>query len=208
MSLPPDDIPLGNYEDKYNAKNPISRFLVQNFIKNFRQLLDKKSGCHSIAEVGAGEGYLTGILRRSYPLTTKIYVSDISDTVLDIARRDLADKNIEFSIQYLEKLSYNNNVFDLIVCCEVLEHVQDPHKALSELYRVSNGYVILSVPDEPIWRILNIIRRKYIKNLGNTPGHINHWSRQEFIELVKSHDFKIDMVLKPFPWTMILAHRR
>ncbi|MEK9158163.1 MAG: class I SAM-dependent methyltransferase [Patescibacteria group bacterium] len=201
------DVPLGNYENKYAAQNPISRFLVENFLKNFRELLRITPKPHTIAEIGAGEGFLTSILRDTYPVPTKIFASDISNVILDVARRNLADKNIEFSIQYGENLSYEDHSFDLIVCSEVLEHVQDPNKTLREIYRISNGWVILSVPWEPTWRILNVLRGKYLRHLGNTPGHINHWSRKEFIRLVESHDFKIEKVLKSFPWTMILVYR-
>jgi hypothetical protein len=95
-------------------------------------------------------------------------------------------------------------VFDLVLGIEVLEHVPDPTAALAELERVSRGRLILSVPREPIWRFANMARGKYLANLGNTPGHIQHWSRRSFAELVGSR-LEVVRVSTPFPWTMIEA---
>ena len=64
--------------------------------------------------------------------------------------------------------------------------------------------MIISVPREPIWRFLNLLRGKYIKDLGNTPGHLQHWSSDKFVDLVSNY-FEIIEVKKPFPWTMLLC---
>ena len=61
---------------------------------------------------------------------------------------------------------------------EVLEHVPDPERTVSEMARVAKRWVLVSVPREPLWRGLNMARGAYIKDLGNTPGHINHWSKR------------------------------
>ena len=39
-------------------------------------------------------------------------------------------------------------------------------------------------PREPLWRGLNIARGAYLKDLGNTPGHLNHWSKRGFVALL------------------------
>lgn len=48
----------------------------------------------------------------------------------------------------ITNIPYENNSFDGIICCHVLEHVSDDRKALSELYRVltPGGWAILQVP--------------------------------------------------------------
>jgi len=94
---------------------------------------------------------------------------------------------------------------DLVVCCEVLEHLEDPEKALQVLRSISGTRLILSVPLEPVWRMLNMARGKYWNEWGNTPGHIQHWSRQEFIGLVEKY-FRVIEVRSPLPWTMVLCH--
>jgi hypothetical protein len=65
----------------------------------------------------------------------------------------------------------------------------------------------LSVPREPIWRAGNLARGRYVQALGNTPGHVNHWSAKQFERFVASGLDVID-VAKPLPWTMLCATPR
>jgi hypothetical protein len=50
-------------------------------------------------------------------------------------------------------------------------------------------------------------RGKYLGALGNTPGHVNHWGRGAFLQLM-SRRFDILQVRSPLPWTMVLCRRR
>ena len=79
--------------------------------------------------------------------------------------------------------------------------------SLREIARVSRGAVVLSVPREPIWRAANMVRGKYVKEWGNTPGHVQHWSRRGFASLVGRH-FDGVQVKSPFPWTVASARVR
>lgn len=96
--------------------------------------------------------------------------------------------------------------FDLIVCCEVLEHLEDPEKAIHNLMHYGNRF-IFSVPNEPIWRIMNMARGKYLGSLGNTPGHIQHFSGKRFIELLESCGLDIKRMEKPLPWLMAYCEK-
>ena len=104
----------------------------------------------------------------------------------------------------IARLPFPPLAFDLVMAIEVLEHVHDPVAALAEFVRVSRGRLVLSVPREPIWRVANMARGKYLADLGNTPGHVQHWSRRTFVELVGSQ-LEVVNVSTPFPWTMIEA---
>jgi 2-polyprenyl-3-methyl-5-hydroxy-6-metoxy-1,4-benzoquinol methylase len=95
---------------------------------------------------------------------------------------------------------------DLVVCCEVLEHVPDPEVALDRLHGLTRRHLIASVPREPLWRALNMARLKYLPTFGNTPGHIQHWSSRAFVALM-SRRFRLLEVRRPLPWTMILAEK-
>ena len=92
---------------------------------------------------------------------------------------------------------------DLIVCCEVLEHVERPADALAALRGVGAKHYILSVPREPLWRVLNMARGKYLGALGNTPGHLNHWSRRGFVAFLERGGFRLERCVQPWPWTMV-----
>jgi hypothetical protein len=51
---------------------------------------------------------------------------------------------------------------------------------------------------------MNMARGAYLKDLGNTPGHLNHWSRKGFVELLSRHG-QVVATRSPFPWTMLLV---
>ena len=104
-------------------------------------------------------------------------------------------------------MNYKDDSAELIVCCEVLEHLQNPQKAFKSLQRIVKKNLILSVPREPIWRLLNFMRGKYLSEFGNTPGHIQHWSRYSFIKTVSRY-FDIIEVKSPLPWTMLLCQNK
>ena len=108
-----------------------------------------------------------------------------------------------------EKHILNKGRYDLVICSEVLEHLEDPERALKNIKELCNekGFILLSVPKEPIWRICNMARGKYWKDLGNTPGHIQHWTKKKFCRMVVNNDMKIVSVKTPFPWTMVLAKK-
>jgi len=199
-------IVVGNAYDKYGSSNPIERWLVNGFASALTELVDRVTPA-SIYEVGCGEGYWTlqwlgkGIAVRG---------SDFSEKVINLARENVRSRGFSpsiFSARSIYNIEPGRDSADLIVCCEVLEHLENPEAGLVSLQRVAIDHVILSVPREPIWRTLNLLRRKYWRNTGNTPGHIQHWSSKEFIELVDRY-FGVVEIRKPLPWTMLLCRKR
>ncbi len=195
-----NDIVTGNYYNKYQTKNPIARYLMDGFFNAITELvvgLDVKS----VHEVGCGEGHLTSFLRRILP-GTNIRGSDFSSDVITLAEN--LNEDIIFKVQSIYDLEPKFDTAELVVCCEVLEHLEYPLEALKILQQISAKYCLLSVPREPIWRVLNMCRGKYVRDLGNTPGHIQHWSKRSFLGLIDSH-FDIVKVKKPFPWTVVLC---
>ncbi len=200
----------GNTEDKYNAKNPISKILVNGFMRNFKGLLEVVPTPKNIIEVGAGEGFLTDILARKFE-KAHIIACDLSERQNEMARENLAKFGSRMSVQKedAENITLKDRSVNFVVCCEVLEHVEKPKKALSEIHRIldKDGYALMSVPWEPIWRMLNLVRFTYIKDLGNTPGHLNHFSRSGFVKIVEDAGFKLVKKSHPFPWSMILVKK-
>src|ERR1700754_4604671 len=79
-----------------------------------------------------------------------------------------------------------------------------PARALAEMARVASRWLLVSVPHEPLWRALNVARGAYVKDFGNTPGHLNHWSRRGFASLLGGYGQVVD-ARSPFPWTMLLV---
>jgi 2-polyprenyl-3-methyl-5-hydroxy-6-metoxy-1,4-benzoquinol methylase len=101
-------------------------------------------------------------------------------------------------------LPFEDDSFDLVCALEVLEHLERPRDALAELARVSRGALLVSVPREPLWRISHLLALQDVRSLGNTPGHVNHWSSRAFEEVVSDYG-RVARVRKPFPWTVVLA---
>jgi len=104
----------------------------------------------------------------------------------------------------VENLPFAANEFDLATAVEVLEHVPDPVHTVSEMARCAERHLLVSVPREPLWRMLNMARGAYVSELGNTPGHLNHWSKRSFVRLLSGHGEVVE-VRSPFPWTMLLV---
>lgn len=195
--------PAGNYYDKYHTRNPIARAMMSGFLRAFDDLLAHCNGTKSALEVGCGEGELTIRLARQH---SRLAAFDIAPEVIEEAHRRLAAANVSAQLRTdsIFNLEPGRDSADLVVCCEVLEHLEDPKLALEKLHSVCGRYLITSVPREPLWRALNLARGKYIRDLGNTPGHVQHWSRSRFLQLLRQY-FRVEEVRAPIPWTMALC---
>lgn len=196
--------PAGNYYDKYNTRNPVARYLMNGFLSAFDSLWTRTKVDQAI-EVGCGEGELS---RRLASAGIRIRAFDIAEACVVEARNRAraASLDIEFSVTSLDEMGEIPSS-PLVICCEVLEHLDDPQAGLSMLEKLTSNWLLVSVPREPIWRILNAMRGKYLGQLGNTPGHVNHWSRADFIAFVNTR-FDVVESRSPLPWTMLLCRRR
>lgn len=101
----------------------------------------------------------------------------------------------------------DSDAAEVVLCCEVLEHLERPHDALQTLARLARPYLVASVPREPLWSVMNLRRGKYLRSWGNTPGHVNRWSRGAFVRLLQEQFDVID-VKTPIPWTIALCRSR
>jgi len=199
-------IVIGNAYDKYGSRNPVVRWLMEGFNNSLTELV-AKAAPKTIHEIGCGEGYWVmqwnqqGLNARG---------SDFSSQVIELAQANAKDNDLSTDA-YMQRSIYDLepdcDSADLIVCCEVLEHLENPEAGLQALQNIASKHIIISVPSEPVWCALNLARGKYILNLGNTPGHIQHWSRSGFVKLVSQY-FDIIEVKSPLPWTMLLGQTK
>ncbi len=201
-SAPAADIPTGNTFDKYGSGNPVVRRLMSGFERTLEELLQRASPT-SVLDVGCGEGVLSQQwARRLEP--GRVVGVDLQDPKLEAEWAARRAGNLEFAAMRAEELAFAENEFDLVAATEVLEHVPNPERVLSEMSRVSRGHLLVSVPHEPLWRVLNVARGAYLRELGNTPGHLNHWSRRGFVALLSAYGEPVE-IRSPFPWTMLLV---
>jgi 2-polyprenyl-3-methyl-5-hydroxy-6-metoxy-1,4-benzoquinol methylase len=197
---------VGNVYDKYGARNPIVKLMIDRFESVLSEFV-AKAAPQSIHEIGCGEGYW--VLRWNEQ-GLQARGCDFSKQVIQIACENASGRGLScsfFELRSIYDLDARQDSADLVVCCEVLEHLENPEVGLQALQRVVDRHLVLSVPHEPLWRALNLARGKYISRWGNTPGHIQHWSRRGFVRLVAKY-FEVVEVRSPLPWTMLLCRPR
>lgn len=199
---------MKEFTGKYTDSGKIGNMLLDNYFRSLKVLINKipkeelKNG--KILEVGCGSGYSTERIKEMLPKNVEFTASDIEDENVKNAKKKLG-KSFVVTKESVYDLQRKDKSIDLIFLLEVLEHLEYPDKALKELKRVGRNYVIIGVPREPIWRILNMARLKYLKDFGNTPGHIQHWGRRSLLKFLKSKGFEIVGVENPLPWTIVLV---
>lgn len=188
------------HAEKYQSGNWIAQKLVSNFMNSILRTV-QQAGSMDVHEIGCGEGHILGILASN---KFKVRGCDISNESLAIAKLESAKRNLDIplEIKSIYDLNADQDAADTVICCEVLEHLTDPEEGLKKLVSIAKKDLIVSVPNEPIWHILNMARGKYLSALGNTPGHFNHWSKKQFIRFVAAQA-EIISVKTPLPWTLI-----
>jgi 2-polyprenyl-3-methyl-5-hydroxy-6-metoxy-1,4-benzoquinol methylase len=199
-----ETVPTGNTYDKYGSTNPVVRRLMARFERDMDELLDV-AGPRSLLDVGCGEGVLTERWARA--IEGRVVGIDLDDPKLRVEWARRSRPNLEFRTGLGDSLPYADGEFEAATAMEVLEHVPDPDAVLAEMARVASHWLLLSVPREPIWRALNMARGAYLRDLGNTPGHLNHWSKRTFARLLGRYGETVEL-RSPFPWTMALVRLR
>ena len=190
--------PLGNVYDKKATRHSAERRLVDGFERAFAELLPTTA--RRVLDVGCGEGHERDRIAAALPDATIVGV-DIAPAEW-LARWHAPPRRV--AVGDAARLPFADDGFDLVVALEVLEHVRDPRCALAESARVAAGPAILSVPWEPMWRAGNMVRGRYVAQLGNTPGHLQHFTRRGFRRVVGEH-FDVEAVRRPVPWTLVRA---
>ena len=202
VTVSKDGVVTGNTYDKYNARNPITRALMRGFERHLDDLF-RSTQPESVLDVGCGEGVLTH--RWATALAPRRVVGiDLDDPLIAAEWALRQAPNLTYIAQRAERLPFADGEFDLATAIEVLEHVPDPSHTLAEMARCAARHVLVSVPREPLWRAVNLARGAYWRGLGNTPGHVNHFSKSAIVSLCAEHGEVIE-TRSPFPWTMVLV---
>ncbi|MEA2302988.1 MAG: hypothetical protein QOH43_268 [Solirubrobacteraceae bacterium] len=192
----------GNTYDKYGSTNPVVRRLMAGFEATLEELFTLADP-QSLLDVGCGEGVL--VHQWAQRIAPKPVVGiDLEEPSIQEGWAQRQAPNLEYRIMKAEDLPFADGEWDVATAIEVLEHVPDPEHTVAEMARVARRWLLVSVPREPLWRGLNLARGAYLKDLGNTPGHLNHWSKRSFVSLLSKHGEVVE-ARSPFPWTMLLV---
>jgi 2-polyprenyl-3-methyl-5-hydroxy-6-metoxy-1,4-benzoquinol methylase len=192
----------GNTYDKYGSTNPVVKRLMARFHGTLAELF-ARADPQSLLDVGCGEGVLThewAVRLRD----RRVVGIDLDDPQLHAQWEGRRAPNLDYRVMKAQELPFADGEFDCATAIEVLEHVPDAAHTVAEMARVATHHLLVSVPREPLWRALNVARGAYLKELGNTPGHVNHWSKRSFVKLLSRHGTVVE-ARSPFPWTMLLV---
>jgi ubiquinone/menaquinone biosynthesis C-methylase UbiE len=186
-----------NYEKKiYGTKERIgsgllSKGLLDLIPKEFKLLRGR------VLDIGCGAGYFTGRLQRERS-DLSIYGVDISETAIKAAKKDFPD-NI-YSVVDTYKLPFPDNYFNGIIMQCVLEHLDDPSKALREIKRVlKRGGTFFSVT--PIEGDRFVFFQSF-KLTNKYHGHLQRFSRNNLLNLFLENGYKIK---KKYYWGYFLC---
>ena len=203
VTLSEDGIVTGNTYDKYGSSNPLVRRMMSGFERSLDELLDRAAPA-SLLDVGCGEGVLVHRWALRLGEEVRVVGIDLQEESLQAGWSARRAPNLEYRTVDASGLPFAAGEFDLVSAIEVLEHVPQPERTLAEMARCARRHLLVSVPREPLWRALNLARGAYVRQLGNTPGHLNHFSKRSFLRLLSRYGDVVE-VRSPLPWTMLLV---
>jgi SAM-dependent methyltransferase len=168
----------------------------------FRRTLDFLQEGDRILEVGTGRGYVGGLMLRdggaSAYLGMEISPAYVKDANRVLEFNELADRGrvVEGDLYALDGAAVAYFRPDLVVCCEVLEHVDDPEKALRSLVDIlpEQAELLVSVPVE--------------RRLERVWGHVSIFDADRTRRMIESAGLHVHAVDVSFDtWVLILASR-
>ena len=163
----------GNAFDKHSSPNPAVIYLMKTFHEGVTGALQSVQP-DSILDVGCGEGRTTTELASA--IDSRFVGVDLELSVVKQAAETATNANFANASAY--QLPFRDSSFDLVLATEMLEHLDRPLRAVKEMCRVARRTVVVTVPHEPWWRLANVARGRYLGHFGNTPGHVQHWSKR------------------------------
>jgi SAM-dependent methyltransferase len=202
VTVSKDGVVTGNTYDKYGSTNPLVRRMMDGFEGTLEELFTTADP-RSLLDVGCGEGVL-GHKWAGRLGERRVVGIDLEEPSIQEGWAKRQAPNLEYRVMRAENLPFADNEFDVACAIEVLEHVPNPEHTLAEMTRCAERHLLVSVPREPMWRMLNMARGAYWSDLGNTPGHLNHWSKRSFVRLLSQYG-EVAQARSPFPWTMLLV---
>ena len=164
--------------NKSNFTYRIILRVLNNFLKNQKKVLD----------IGCGVGTLSFYLAKKGNYVLGIDISKNAVNVCKKSAKIFGLRDIKF-----QRMDFPNEIprdkFDLIVCSEVLEHLEDDDLALKKIYSLlrPNGIVIISVPSKnaPLYRL------GLAKEFDKRVGHLRRYTLSELVNKCQKAKFTI-----------------
>jgi len=179
---------IGERDDMFNPQ-VTDRAEKYKHIQRYKYAAKRCRG--KILDLGCGTGYGTKIL---YDKKNTVYGIDVSQKAINYAKKNYPGP--KYVCGSAEKLPFQNDFFDAITALEIIEHVQDTEKALSEMHRVlkKEGDIFISTPNPRHFaRVIKhlFFGKPYPEKVGPNIYHVKEFYYNEFLELLKKKKFKI-----------------
>jgi len=189
---------------KYRSSNPLQRFLIRQFLQQVRMIF-REVPQGPLCEVGCGEGFVLRDLSDHGLLNERPATGlDINEASLRFAATLVPEINFRKASAY--EIPLGDKACRCVMMLEVLEHLEDPAKALREAARVGD-FLLVSVPHEPFFMAANFLRGKNWSRWGSDEEHIHFWGKKSFRQLLEPHG-TILRLAAPFPWMIALLKTR
>lgn len=138
-------------------------------VRNVSRLLPKQCNPKRVLDAGSGPGVMTFLLHQRYPTAVVVGVDlDASEIAVCHAIAQRAHRNVQFAVADIRALPWSEQ-FDLAICVDILEHLNDDDQALHELFQAltPGGRLLLHVPSR--YRRYPV----YKKSVNfDVPGHV------------------------------------
>lgn len=186
-------------QKKYESKNPFKHLALDLF---YAALLSMSFQADTVLDAGCGEGFAANRLLEHNPNLT-ISGMDLSFQALKNAKE--VSRQLDTVQADVTKLPFPNGKFDLVLSLEVLEHLPDPAEAVQAYKRVTKRYLLLSVPNEPVFRTLRMLEGNDIFKWGDHPEYFQHWNLFSFTRFLKKQELRVVARKVPFPFSWVIV---
>jgi 2-polyprenyl-3-methyl-5-hydroxy-6-metoxy-1,4-benzoquinol methylase len=124
----------------------------------------------TVLDIGSGLGRNLKTLQQYF---NKIYAVDVSEFALNKSRQKYGNCS-DYLVSDVKKLPFNQQLFDLVVFTEVIEHLNNQEEAIKTITHVlkSGGYLIISSPNYS--NLTGLVKRMKDKKTGQqswSPWH-------------------------------------
>lgn len=147
-----------------------------------------------VLDIACGEGYGTGLIANRALEVTGI---DINENIINEAKTKYHSNNIQFLVGDIYNIPVSNKYFDLLICFETIEHVEDHLKVINEVKRVlkEDGILLISTPNKAEYSD----KPNYIN-----PHHKKELYKHEFNQLLKSNFKNVQIFNQNISYTSLI----
>ncbi len=161
-------------------------FRRMNIVTNFMKSLDKNL---KVLDLGCGDGWQTNIYGKFFDVTGL----DISEVRIKRARNNFPDR--KFITGDIYNLELKQKSFDVVLMSELIEHLEEPERALRQAYTVvkDSGYVVIDTPSRSNLTdmFLRLLGRNPMWGLTIDKTHVAFYSQQEVVSLLEKSGFSL-----------------